>query len=357
MHFWESDGLSNTGQAEKDETDFAVCLLQGKIKSMVRSHPRKPLLLWGILLLALFTSQTREAKPQFGSPRRPSVHKRAKPPTSWAPGVENQFFSDAFAELEGPRPDFSALSNENASMPESGVPASTNGSSVSWSSLISPEVLADEIKSKKLEIDKIVRQKREFIGGGYRDARKAFSSIAAAFGVISVYNGDVRWKDYAPRARDRFAGAATECSQGNDASFAVATQAAEDLQTLINGSRLEGPVAKEILWQRIAAFQPLMSRLEQAEKGLAEVSASESAFKEEPERLLHESEIVAMIGEFIQQPEFEYFDDESYLEYAAAMRDAAVQVATATREGDFAAAQKAVSAVRKSCSDCHGDYR
>ena len=325
--------------------------------SMSEIYPRKPLLLWGIFLFALFIWQAREVHAQFGSPQRPSVYKRAKPPKSWNPGVESQFFSDAFAELEGPRPDFSALSTERAGMPDAGASVSTSGSSGSWSSLISPEVLADEIKSKKLEIDKIVKQKREFTGGGYRDARKAFSSIAAAFGVIAVYNGDVRWKDNAPRARDRFATAANECSQGNDASFAVATQAAEDLQTLISGSRLDGPVSKEILWQRIAARQPLMSRLEQAETGLAEASASESAFKAEPERLLHESEIVAMIGEFIQQPEFEYFDDETYLEYAAAMRDAAVQVATATREGDFARAQKAVSAVRKTCSDCHGDYR
>ncbi len=294
---------------------------------------------------------------QFGGGRSGTVRTRATPPVSWSSAVSSQFFPDAFAVLEGPRPDFSAVA-ESASQPnaDSGMGGDTV-SSGTWSSYVSGDTLADEIKTMKLEIDKIVAKKRDFTGGGYQDARNAFSSIAAAFGVISVYSGDVRWKESAARARDRFAAAANECSQGNDQTFAVATQAAEDLQKLISGSRLDGPVANTVAWNRIAARSPLMTRLERAEKGLAEVSASEAAFAKDPERFLHEAEIVAMIGEFIQQPDFEDFDDDTYREYASTMRNAAVQAAAATKKGDFATAQSAVSALRKSCDTCHGDYR
>jgi hypothetical protein len=299
----------------------------------------------------LATAQAQSDRPRSGVPRP-----RAEPPGSWSPAVTSQFFSDAFAELEGPRPDFTKLPEPNDSgsgSTEDDAPAGPGA----WSSLVSADTLADEIKTMKMEVDKTIAKKRDFTGGGYIEARNGFSSIAAAFAVIAVYDGDVRWKDGAGRARDRFAVAAFECNQGNDKTFAIATQAAEDLQKLISGSQLGGAPAKQVDWNRIAARSPLMARLERAEKGLAEVSASDSAFAKDPERLLHEAEIVALIGEFIQQPQCEDFDDDTYRGYASTMRDAAVQAAAATRKGDFAAAQSAVSALRKSCDTCHADYR
>jgi cytochrome c556 len=297
------------------------------------------------------------AEAQFGRQGPAAPRARAEPPASWPPTVISQFFQDAFAELDGPRPDFSAVRLSATNTDRSDEQGDASDTAGSWSSFISGDTLVDEIKTTKMEIDKIIAKKRDFTGGGYIEARDGFSSIAAAFGVIAVYDGDVRWKDGAARARDRFAAAAFECNQGNDKTFVVATQASEDLQKLISGSRLEGPVAKQVEWQRIAARQPLMARLSRAEKTLAEVSASDATFAKEPERLLHAAEMVAMIGEFMQQPKCEDFDDDTYRGYATTMRDAAARAAAATRAGDFAAAQSAISALRKSCDTCHGDYR
>lgn len=313
----------------------------------------KPLVL--IALLAppswLSTAQAQGVRPRSGGPRP-----RAEPPESWSPAVTSQFFTDAFVELEGPRPDFTKRADSTATRGDFAEEGAVPGA-VLWASYVSGDTLVDEIKTMKLEIDKLIAKKRDFTGGGYIEARNNFSSIAAAFAVITVYDGDVRWTDNASRARDRFAAAAFECNQGNDKTFTIATQAAEDLEKLISGSQLDGSGAKQVEWQRIAARPPLMARLERAEKALAEVSASEAAFTKAPERLVHEAEIVALIGEFIQQPEFEDFSDETYRGYASTMRDAAVQAAAATRKGDFAAAQSAISALRKSCDTCHGDYR
>lgn len=297
------------------------------------------------------------ATAEGGRPRAGALHPRAVPPASWSPAVTSQFFPDAFAELEGPRPDFTKLPEADERGSGSAKEGAAPAGSGAWSSLVSADTLADEIKTMKMEVDKTIAKKRDFTGGGYIEARNGFSSIAAAFAVIAVYDGDVRWKDGAGRARDRFASAAFECNQGNDKTFAIATQAAEDLQKLISGSQLDGAPAKQIDWNRIAARPPLMARLERAEKGLAEASASDAAFAKNSEQLLHEAEIVALIGEFIQQPQCDDFDDDTYRGYASTMRDAAVQAAAATREGDFAAAQSAISALRKSCDTCHADYR
>lgn len=310
-----------------------------------------------LVLFALFASPPwlSTARAQFGRSQPAGPRARAVPPEAWPQAVRGQFFPDAFAELEGPRPDFSKLP-ELSLAGSTGAAATPPGGS-SWSALISGETLADEIKTMKLEIDKIVAKKRDFTGGGYLDARNNFSSIAAALAVIVVYDGDARWKETAARGRDRFAAAAFECNQGNDKSFTVASGAAEDLQKLVTGSRLEGIGADNVDWGRIAARSPLMLRLSRAEKALLEVSASEASFGKDPGRLLHEAEVVAMIGEFLQQPECDDYDDDTYRGYASDMRDAAVKAATAARKGDFATAQSAITTLRKSCDTCHGDYR
>ena len=73
--------------------------------------------------------------------------------------------------------------------------------------------------------------------------------------------------------------------------------------------------------------------------------------------LLHEVEMVALIGEAIQRPDHEYHDDDTYRGYAAEMRDAAVKARAAARRSDYAAARAAVGELKKSCDTCHGDYR
>jgi len=64
-----------------------------------------------------------------------------------------------------------------------------------------------------------------------------------------------------------------------------------------------------------------------------------------------------VIGEVIQQKDFEYHDDDTYRGYSAAMRDAAVEARDAVRKGNYEAARAAVGALKKSCDTCHGDYR
>lgn len=339
----------------REDAKSGIILLMSIDRGVKSSDFRGPLLLPFVAALLW----AAPAGADFGRQRGDTPRPRAQPPSEWSPAVASQFFPDAFAELEGPRPDFSAMARSAASSAaQNDTDGSTAGGATNaWASLVSGDTLVDEIKTMKLLVDKILSKKRDFTGGGYLEARNGFSSIAASFGVIAVYDGDVRWKESASRARDRFAAAAIECNQGNDKTFAVATQAAEDLAKLTSGGRLDGPVAKDVAWHRIAARPPLMWRLEQAETALAEVSASDATFAKQPERFVHEAEMVAMIGAFIQQAEFEFYDDDTYRGYASGMRDAAVQAAAATRKGDFAAARAALAEVRKSCVACHGDYR
>jgi len=71
----------------------------------------------------------------------------------------------------------------------------------------------------------------------------------------------------------------------------------------------------------------------------------------------HEAEVVAAIGEVIGQPDFEYHDDDSYLEFSRGMRDAAVRVREACQKKDYDAARSAAGGISKACSGCHESYR
>jgi hypothetical protein len=297
---------------------------------------------------------------QQGSGRMGGPRLRARPPAKWDSAAAGHFFADAFAELDrdGPRPDFSRVAKAADSQAAATSPAASSAAAGDgWQALVSADTLVDEIKSKKKLVDEAVAKKGTFIRGGYLEARNALSSIAAAFGVIAAFPGEVRWKDQAAKARDTFGRVADDCNKGDDKTFVSATKASEDLEKLLSGGTIDGQVVADVKWHRIAARSPLMWRLEMAEKAAREATASPAAFGKEAERLLHEAEIIAMIGEFVQQPDFEFFDDDTYKGYASAMRDAAVAAAAAVKKGDHAAAVTALGAISTACTDCHGEYR
>jgi hypothetical protein len=283
---------------------------------------------------------------------------------TWDKASEQVFFADAFDTLEGERPDFAALAAGGrgaavAAGPVAAQPQAGAGSGFKWSALVSPDTLADEIKDMKSRAAGAVASVSDFKGGGYDDARVAFSTIALAFAVIAEHDGDVRWKKDAEQARDLFARVGANCKVGTAQSFAEAKARVDDLGTLFDGSPIEATAERDgdFTWSQVAGRPALMVRLETADEVVAATTASKDEFTKQVEKLLHEAEIVAAIGEVIQRPDYEYHDDETYVGYAAAMREAAIRVRDAATKGDYDAARTAVGALKKSCDTCHGDYR
>jgi hypothetical protein len=199
----------------------------------------------------------------------------------------------------------------------------------------------------------------DFKGGGYDEARVGFSTIALAFAVTAEHDGDVRWKKDAEQARDLFARVGANCKVGTTQSFAEAKARVDDLATLLDGSPIEATAEREddFKWSHVAGRPALMARLETADELMAASIASKDDFTKQVEKLLHEAELVAAIGEAIQRPDYEYHDDDTYRGYAAAMRDAAVKAREAALKSDYDAARTAVGVLKKSCDSCHGDYR
>ncbi|MBU6275890.1 MAG: cytochrome c [Planctomycetes bacterium] len=293
----------------------------------------------------------------------PAERLRARPPERWPPLVQSTFFDDAFATLEGQRPDFAALGGRSAAtaeQPAGGNP--TAGDGFRWSALVSAETLADEVKDQKGIVQEAIGSATTFKGGGYERARVAFSSIALVYGVIAAYDGDIRWKKEAAAARDLFGRVGFNCKVGTDQSFAEAKARGADLGTLLEGNGLASrpdrdPDAGDPPWSQIAARPALMNRLAQVDAVAAAATGSRTVFKEQLAQLVHEVEIAAVIAEAIQRPDYEYHDDDTYRGYAAAMRAAAEAARAAAGRDDYDGFRTAVGSLKKSCDTCHGDYR
>jgi hypothetical protein len=317
--------------------------------------PLGRILVTGLVVVTVATAPAQTLR------RRAAPIRRAPPPSAtWSPLVANAFFDDAFATLEGPRPDFTRGAPQTGGMAAATTPdASPQGDGFRWSTLVSEDTLTDEIKELKDVAAEACATPSAFKGGGYSAARSAFSSIAVAFGVIAAYDGDVRWQKDAATARDLFARAGFNCKVGTDQSFAEAKARLEDLDRMLQGSAPEGRPEREeeFLWSQVAGRPPLMMRLEDALAALRPATASAGEFKQQADVAIHAAEVIAVIGEVIQRRDFEYHDDETYVGYSKEMRDAAVELRRACREGDYDAARAAASRIEKSCSTCHGDYR
>ena len=318
---------------------------------------RKAMAVALIASLAL-TGGLCEARDGRAAPRE---IRRAKPPTaSWDKTTSKTFHEDAFAELDGERPNFAASASKPAAgSGQSGTSSAPAAGGFKWSSLVSEETLTDEIKDMKGVLAGVVASQSDFKGGGYDKAREAFSAVALAFGVIAAYDQEVRWKKDAEPARDLFARVGSNCKVGTDQSFNESKLRVDDLESLLDGVAPTARADREedFRWSQVAGRPALMTRLESADATLAAAAASKSDFEKAVGRVLRDAEIVAVIGEVIQQADYEYFDDDTYRGYASEMRDAAVRVRDAAKKKDYEAARAALGALKKSCDSCHGDYR
>jgi len=293
---------------------------------------------------------------------------RAKPRTFSQAEVSSFFFDDVFAEaLQGERP---AALSENRQMiaggaagtggaPATGGDAASPGGDADWDALISSTTLQDEVKKVNNELQDVLANIRRFNGGGYNDARRAYTELALLFHVIGNYQGEVRWKDNALLARDRFARAGSNLKTATDNTFKEAKDRAEDLATMLRGSSISGgePNA-DATWEVIADRPPLMQRLEIAFDSRIRVwTGNANEFRANSEELLHEAELIAAIAHAMQQEGFEYADDDDYVAFTNQMRDAASAVAKAVRDNDADGARTAAGNIAKSCSECHEGYR
>jgi cytochrome c556 len=285
--------------------------------------------------------------------------RRAQPPKF---NKIDPFFEDAFASaLQGERPVDLGKAGKPAS---SGTPSNTEPGAVDntgsgWAAIISATALEDEIKAQKLLADANVTTPSEFAGTGREKARRDFSLTAMIFGIIAEYDGDVRWKKEAPTGRDLFARTAANAKVGTTGVYNEAKLRKQELADLISGQSFElrdaEPKAK---WGEVVNRVPLMQRLEPGrDEKIKPWTADAGQFKENVDKLSHEAQIFAAIGEVLQKGGLEDADDAEYKKFATMLVTGGKELAAACKEKNFDAASKATNLIVNSCEKCHEVYR
>ncbi len=299
-----------------------------------------------------------------------SSKKRVLPP-KWDQRTLDKFFTDARGALEGERPNFgdgasvSPAKTPNGRTPNPANPGAADSSAAptgefAWSKLISADSLTDEIKSYQTAIKDEVKNPSQFKGDGFKKARRDFSFLAVAFGVIAEYDGDVRWKAQALAARDLFARAGVNCKVATDQSFNDSKARAEDLAALVRGETLAAPpnIETKTQWPKVSNRPPLMNRLDLAQTTrLAVWTANQGDFNKNTDSIYREAQVVAMIAEVIQRDGYEFTDDTSYKGFAQEMEKHALEIAEAAKAKNFEQARKSNGDLAKACSNCHGSFR
>ncbi len=315
------------------------------------------LLTGGLLLVCLAHLQVTAQNPAA------KTAQRARPPQFDPAEVNRIFFDDVFSKLQGQRPANPSAVPVAAAPNGGGTPGGGDGGGTSgfaWSNIISSTTLEDEVKAIKLNVDKNVTTPSQFAGRGHKQVRRDFSILALVFAIISDYDGEVRFKDNAPAARDAFArSAANTKAGGNTNTYNEARRRKDDLQDLLGGAALQLEAESEDTeWAATVDRSPLMQRLEKAFNGnLAGWTSSQDEFSSNIEEVLHEAEMIAAIGEVLTREGMDDAGDEDYDEFAKRMKASAQEIAAAVKLNNYDQARKHAGEIRKSCDACHEVYR
>jgi hypothetical protein len=319
--------------------------------------------LLALALLAAFLVPTLAVLAQTKAPKKV---KRAQPPKF---SQADNFYEDAFKEgLVGERPGnlsqaIASGGTSNAAAPGS-TPADGSGAGgvagSGWAALISGATVEDEIKALKLQVDQNVTTPSDFAGKGYKLARRDFSVLAMLFGIAGEYEGEVRWKNDAPAARDVFARTAANAKVGSSQVFQEARLRKDELTDLVGGSSpFSGKTAEaKAAWKDVCGRAPLMQHLESIwEPRLKPALADKGQFTASADRVLRDAEMISAIGQVLAKEGMEDADSEEYVKFCNALRDGAKAIVEGVKSKNYDQASGGGAAIGKSCTECHENYR
>jgi hypothetical protein len=277
----------------------------------------------------------------------------AEPPEFTDADVE-PFFEDAREELVGERPadDFGA--DEAAT----GRNADDAAESFAWSRIIDGESLATEVKRSAARLLAPLATATAFKQGGNNACSAEFALLAVLFAVIDEFDGEVRWQRDAAALRQSMAAAAEACREATDDSYALAVERRTELDELIRGGRTSGAGEPLDKWSTLADRRLLMQRIEVGlQEGINPRVANERELSRGAAAVRHEAQMLAILAEVIHREEFEFWDDETFGDYARELGEAADELSRAATEANYEAARAAAGRVGQACVACHDGYR
>lgn len=303
--------------------------------------------------LAMYWQEDERPKQKVTRAKKPQFDKR-----DW----ETTFFEDLFREgLVGQRPaDFGsnreavADSGNNSESSSSG-----SGATFAWSQLIDSSVLEDEVKRRQLELNSNITSSAKF-NSDYRNAKKSFSMLSMLFAIIHEYDQDVRWQNHSLNAQVAFYRAASFPSNKLTEAYEFSKARRDSLTEMVRGSGFpeEESAGDAIDWESVCDRSPVMQHLDEIlYENLKAWVSNESEFKTNKSDIIHQAQLIAVMGKILATEGLDDADDEDYQALAMEMVQAATDAAAAARNDNYEFAAKAVNLIDQSCINCHDDWR
>ena len=302
-------------------------------------------------LLAVVVAQEESRKP---AKKIRKVKRVAKP--IFDGSKDEVYFKDISKGLVGDRPNAGTKASVATKTESKSGDAAPNKEG--WSAVINGTTIEDEIKSLNQALAKSVTTPVKF-KTTYNDVQQTMSLLSMSFAIIREFDGEVRWQDHAPAAQAALQQAAISARSNADQAFNYCNARKFDLEDLVRGGSFaesEKP-AESLEWNDVIGRTETMKRLEISDRLLKEWTADEKTFAKQKNKIITEAQWVAAIGEVIAKEGMDDADVDEYLEYCVAMKQAALQTVTATKNDDFEAASKSANLVSQSCNNCHEDWR
>ena len=241
-------------------------------------------------------------------------------------------------------------------------PAAPKPDDVSWSELIAAELLNEEIRSLRNEM-----QSRLTNMGAYKKAvleLPVFGSAVAFFAeVASRHDGDISWKEHAKHIRVLGARIAAVTS----ASDAQTKKAYDEVnnayltinEILNNNTPAELPEIEDEApdFAEFADMFYLMKRMERGQQWMQTDTGSESGFNDKAATLAREVAVMVALTQAYYAPGYGYSDDEEFLGYLNKLRDAGIGMRKASEEKDFAKYDELRSVAGQQCTQCHSVFK
>jgi len=234
----------------------------------------------------------------------------------------------------------------------------SDSSTEAGSNSLTGELLEDEVKRAKNELQQLTRN----VGTFNRSLKEV-----AAVGVSLVLMGEqakqqsdrVSWKSQAAAVLDCGKQILASTETPGRESLKQVKDSLEVLIVILNGETVAEPAgaADKTDFSQEISIDKLMNRTEQIEKWLSQQITTEKELQRNQNAAKREAALLEMLGKVMKSEGYDLSEESLYQTEAKNLSQASADLFEAVTEQNWANYQSALDRVKKSCNDCHTEYR
>ena len=227
-----------------------------------------------------------------------------------------------------------------------------------WDSVISREALEDEVKQIRSELNGSLRTVGVY-NSSYKEIQVHGATLSALAGIAISHPDVVRWRDNAEYVRDLGTQISEQATGLGRKHFDKTQLTYEQLTTVLDGSLPAGlgEAASVVDFADASDRSDLMRRMDLAFQWLKTHVDSPKSLKSNSEKIQHEAQILAALSKVLSTQGYDSADEPEYQDYLQSMNSGSLAIPQAVQSDNYAGFGTALDRVKKSCDDCHGDYR